>query len=120
MKKLMCGRNILPLLMICFLPWPALAAVDVIETYQDSRLSEKTNVFPDGGKVYLAVSNTISQGGAKTLAVTNQADPPESVTVEVSDDGAHYDLIANDGIFTGMFMVTTKLTLSPTQAESVD
>ncbi|MFH1259415.1 MAG: right-handed parallel beta-helix repeat-containing protein [Elusimicrobiota bacterium] len=91
-----------------------------ISTYQDSALTQSADVFADGGKVYVTVSGFSVNGGTKTITVTNNETPAQSVSVDIYDHGKYYDKTANDGIYTGMFIVTTKLTLSPNKDESVD
>jgi len=102
----------------------AVAAVETVRLYQDRGLTQEVTgapaVFRDGGRVYLTVSNGVSSAGTTTVSVANQQTLPETVAVEVSDDGQYFDKTAGDGIYTGMFIVTTKLTLSPSRVQSPD
>jgi len=102
----------------------AWAAMETVKLYRDRALTQEvidaSADFRDGGRVYLTVSDGVSTGGTTVVAVSNQEIPPETVMADVTDDGQYYDTTANDGIYTGMFIVTTRFTLSPTQAESTD
>ncbi len=105
-------------IVIFTVPYPAFSASDTIKAYMDSGLIQEAAVFPDGAKVYVTVTDGIMVGGNTTISVTNNENPPENIVVEVSDNGTFYDKIANDGIYSGMFIVTTKLTISPSNAPS--
>ena len=117
MKRNMYKNLFLILVVLGYWSCPAMAA---LSTYKDSQFSENVVVFPDGGKVYITVSDGGAVGDIKMVVVSNRENPPETVMVEVSDDGMYYDKVANDGVYSGMFIVTTKLTLSPNRDESID
>jgi hypothetical protein len=96
------------------------AAEAAISTYADSDLSEPATVFGAGAKVYVTVTDGATTGGNNAvITVTNSNEnPAEMVTVEISDDGKFYDETADDGVFSGMFIVTTMLTIEPSRAPS--
>jgi len=107
-------------IMLWLLTTQAFSATETLTLYQDSALTQPATVFPDGGRVYVTVSNGVTAETTLNVLVANRESPPEIVFVDVSDDGQYFDKVANDGVYTGMFIVTTKLTLSPNQAPSPD
>jgi hypothetical protein len=79
-----------------------------VETYKDPLLAESTEEFEHGDEVFVTLTDGYHTGGVATATVfSDHSDPDlgDEIIIMAYDDGTHYDTIANDGIYTGSFII---------------
>jgi len=107
-KKMNKGFVLLVLIFALLGMSSVVSATPVIKTYVDSDLKIESALFEDGMPVFFTVSNLGSSGGVKNVTISNGK---EIISTPIYDNGTYPDKVADDGIYTGHFRVSTIMTI---------
>lgn len=93
---------LLLLLVVCFASIANAVTVD-ITTYKDSSLNVPSTIFKDGDTVYFTTTNGVNCCESNIANLIYQGFP--AINVEINDKGNGHDKVADDGVFTGKFVI---------------
>ena len=82
------------------------AALDAVELWNED-FSGNAKVIRDGAVVGITATDLNATGGTNVAFVSDPTNPGDGINVTLYDDGTHGDAVANDGIYTGNFTVSS-------------
>ncbi|MCK4300541.1 MAG: hypothetical protein KAX80_13445, partial [Planctomycetes bacterium] len=82
------------------------AAVDAVVLWNED-FSDNAKVIRDGAVIGITATDLNATGGTNVAMVSDPSNPGDAINVTLYDDGTHGDAVANDGIYTGNFTVSS-------------
>ncbi len=82
------------------------AALDAVDLWNED-FSDSAKVIRDGAVIGITATDLNTTGGTNVALVSDPTNPGDVINVTLYDDGTHGDTVANDGIYTGSFTVSS-------------